>query len=378
MESRHKNVSWNQHFESQSLSFVPLNGEGLAAYLASPLYAEGSDVAISIHRAQSQLANPRMRPEDVLLILAIAQNQLVGYCGMLPDNLAENNDNQHFAWYSCFWVRPDWRGKGLGNQLLSHAFRLWDGKLILTDFVPSTQAFYQKTGQFDQVHTQPGYCWYFRCDLATWLPPKSGMWGKLKPMLKVIDRLANSCLALLEMGHFPKAVFPFKIWKPDNETADFIRQHNGHNTLKRGQQEWVWIQQFPWVLQGHSNDNDRRYYFSSKSEIFDCQVFDVKDNDGNRVALVMLMLRNGSLKMPHVAYLPGAEKHVAACIREFCRHYRVNRFVCNQPQLAEYLKQNGLGAVFCKPYRKAWIVSNRLAPHIKGELADGDGDAAFT
>jgi GNAT superfamily N-acetyltransferase len=367
----------NQHFESQSLSFLPLNRQGLLDYLASPLFAHGTDVAISVHRAQSHLANPRLKPEDVLLILAIEQNELVGYCGMLPDD-APDEQMLHFAWYSCFWVRPDQRGKGLGMQLLKHAMRCWNDKLILTDFVPSTQVFYQKTDHFDQVHVQPGYRWYFRSDLAAWLPPKSAILAKLKPMLKMLDRIANSCLSLLRIGNTANNVFPFKTWTPNHETAAFIEQHSGHSPFKRGQEEWLWIQQFPWVLQGRANDNDRRYYFSSKAEVFDCQVFDLKDDEGNRVALVMLMLRNGSLKMPHVAYFAGAERYISDLVREYCRSRKVTRFVCNQPQLAAYLKQNRIGEVFCKPYQKAWIVSKVLTPYIKGVLADGDGDAAFT
>jgi GNAT superfamily N-acetyltransferase len=361
------------------MKFIPLNRQGLEEYIQSPLFTQQNEVPISVHRAVSQIANPRLKPDDILLILAVENNQLAGYCGMLPDNVLTSDQKRiHFAWYSCLWAAPQFRGKGLARKLLDMAIEHWHGMIMFTDFVPAIRGFYLNTGYFSDVVVQSGFRWYFKSDLATLLPPKSSKWKRAMPVLKALDSTFNFALKCLPGSKNSYSLGINTLWQPAPESREFLKIYQSNHSIKRSIEEWEWILNFPWILQGEITEFDQKYYFSSKAKEFTNQVFDLKDKLGNRVALVMLMLRNGTLKMPHVAYVPNAEKQIAAFIRAFCKQHEVKRFVCNQPELAQHLKKDGLGAVFCKPFNKEWIVSNALAPYLTGLLADGDGDAAFT
>jgi len=357
------------------LELIPLDLKGLEEYLTSPLFETGQAIAISTHRAKSQMANPRLRKNDILLILAVEENELVGYAGTLPDDIVSEKVTQHFAWYSCFWVRKDWRGKGLGKQLLEKALEVWEGKLILTDFEPSTKSFYQRTGNFDLVHVQQGYRWYFRSDLPTWLPPKSTFLAQLKPLLNILDWFANLMLNLILNLKKPIEIGKSRHYLLESDQA-FLLKNTTENPIKRSFEDWNWIAQNPWILPGDIDKNDKRYYFTSKAKIFKNELIEI--NKGKSKALIMLCLRNRILKMPYAVYEPGTEDAISSAIRQYCLQNQVAAFVSAQPNLAVHLKKNGLGALFAKPFKKQWIVSNELSPFITGFLADGDGDAAFT
>lgn len=358
------------------MNLILLDKKGLEDYLKSPFFKSGSDIAISWQRAISQMSNPRQEEGDVILILAIEDQNLLGYAGTLPDHVFCGEEKVRFAWFSCFWVRKDSRNKGIGKLLLNKALEVWKGHLMLTDFVPETKRFYQSTGQFDQIHHQQGFRWYFKSELAFWLPPKYSFFGKIKPVLHVLDKVLNLVFSPSKPQSMRQNIQAKPLTHLAPEDDAFLFSNSMDNSFRHSHREWNWVKTYPWILEGEMEPDDYRYYFSSRAVQFSCEIFEIRK--GNWKSLLILSVRNGVLKIPFVAFEKGAESAVAAFLKTYCLEKKVAVFVCTQPKLASFLKSEGMGALFARSFQKQWIISNALRPFITGSLADGAGDAAFT
>lgn len=95
------------------IEFEFLNKQLLSQYISSNDFGSQQTLPISKHRALSQINNPRAEENDVLLILAKEEGQVLGYTGVLPDMLF---DSIKFGWLSCLWVSEEARGKNIGTR----------------------------------------------------------------------------------------------------------------------------------------------------------------------------------------------------------------------------------------------------------------------
>ena len=109
------------------IDFKILNKEGLETFINSKEYFNLKTLPITKHRAISHIKNPRADKDDILLILAFEENDIVGYLGVLPDRLFLSDEKSYkCGWLSCFWVDYSVRGKGIGEQLIRKSLELWD------------------------------------------------------------------------------------------------------------------------------------------------------------------------------------------------------------------------------------------------------------
>lgn len=63
------------------------NRNELSAFIDSDFYAILSKIPISYHRAVSQINNPAVSDNDILLWVAYENAAVIGYIGVLPDRL---------------------------------------------------------------------------------------------------------------------------------------------------------------------------------------------------------------------------------------------------------------------------------------------------
>ena len=169
-----------------------LNKAGLRDYLATKEFNAGAFIPISSHRAASHINNPRATEKDIILLLAYAQDVLVGYLGILPDWIFEADGARHeCGWLSCMWIDPSYRGRGISKNLVREALHHWDQKILVTEFTAAAKGLYDKVGAFKDLQTLKGIRLYRRLDLAKFLPPKNAFYQKNKEILTQIDRLGN-------------------------------------------------------------------------------------------------------------------------------------------------------------------------------------------
>ena len=69
---------------------IKLNKLELSIYIKSERFLNAPVLPISEHRALSQIKNPKALKDDVLLLLTYDNEKLIGYLGILPDDIFLN------------------------------------------------------------------------------------------------------------------------------------------------------------------------------------------------------------------------------------------------------------------------------------------------
>ena len=100
---------------------------------------------ISLLRCASQPANPYGRPDDVALLVAYAENECVGYQGLLAGLFHHEGVLARVHWSTAFYVAPDYRGQGVAGCLLDEVKKL-NVDFPVTRMTDSAQRAYVKSG----------------------------------------------------------------------------------------------------------------------------------------------------------------------------------------------------------------------------------------
>ena len=81
---------------------------------------------ITKHRALSYSRNPRAEEDDLVLLAAYQDNQVVGYLGILPDKIFSNDAVYKLGWLTSWWVDSSHATAGVGAILLFKALNAYD------------------------------------------------------------------------------------------------------------------------------------------------------------------------------------------------------------------------------------------------------------
>lgn len=369
------------------MKFTSITIAELPDFIQSDTFQKSKVLPITSHRALSQLENPRAQAEDVVLIVAMESDEILGYIGLLPDTLYHKNEAYRVAWLSCWWVQD---GTGnLGIQLFLKAYQAWKRRMVITDFTPHIQAIIQKMRLFHFAPTAYGLRGFMRFNTAEVLPPKKPVFQKIRPLLQLGDMAAN----VLNRGRL-------QLWKwrqrqanyqlvpiktIDESTALFIKKHQEQELIKRGATALNWILQQPWVLEDKATlsanirSEAARYYFSSIAETFQyypLQVF--KDNQ--LIGFLFLLNRDRHFKLPYV-YLE--QEHLATVVQalyDFLYQQKAITFTVFHPMMKDYVAREASPFFYKRLIPKDFAIGKGLPKDILNQvsLQDGDGDYVFT
>lgn len=366
------------------IEYVTLNRKELSGYISSRAYEKMPVIPISRHRALSHINNPRLSETDILLILAMEDNQLAGYLGILPD-FAYTADQTPVkcGWLSCFWVSPLQRGRGIGEQLIRKSLECWNDRIVSADYVPVSKRVYDKTGAFEKPVSKEGIRLYYRMDLFTILPPKNKLFDKLKILLKAFDFAVNIPLDIrldILNRRLKKVNFQY-VKEIDPDTGLFIKSFRENELFRREKTELQWINDFPWILKGDAAPSGQHYHFSSYDKTFDFCNIRLLNNQGQMIAFLVLSKRNSVLKLP---YCFAHTDHVPEVVKLIVYHifkWRISTFVTYRPDIVKFLSGNDAFQIYKKTTVKNYLVTSGMYPLLAGnasKIQDGDGDQAFT
>ncbi|RMG69466.1 MAG: GNAT family N-acetyltransferase [Bacteroidetes bacterium] len=356
----------------------------LEALINDPAYDRMPAIPISRQRAWSQLRNPRAGAEDVLLVLAWEEAEMVGYLGVVPDRLYLNGKEHRVGWMSCIWVDPRQRGKGIAGELVRQVFQAWDDRIIVTEFTPQAKRLYDKLGSFFDVNPPPGIRGYLRFNLAKLLPARRPSLRRWRPLLRLTDSLLNLPNALRLAFWRPHCRLSWEYMAEiDAEAAAFIEAHQAGELTRRGQSELNWLLKHPWVLSGPVSDAQQaRYHFTALAERFEFIALRLRDEAGNMAGLLVLSVRDRHLRVPYAYLTPAARPEAARLIWQHMLRMRMDMLTLHHPELVETIRHMRSPFWLIRPFRTAYILSTRFAGdyEAQGELRiqDGDGDKAFT
>lgn len=361
-----------------------LNKIALQEFIESDQFKTMPVIPISTHRAISHINNPANTPEDILLLLAFIDNEMVGYLGVLADNVQLSiNTTLHCGWMSCIWVSEQHRGKKIAQQLLEASFKAWNNKLIATEFTPHAKALYDKTNHFSDFITLTGVRLYVRSDLEYILSKKSDWLKKFKPIFSIADSAINffNDIRYKNIPALPKnyqVTFETKITEA---AAAFINTQNQRYLFRRNANSLQWILRYPWVIKEWTNDDETsRYYFSTTDKSFDFIPVEVKNSDGDMCAFLLFAKRANNLTLPYCFFTCNADI-VVSIIQHYIKISGVNIFTVYHTPIAEKLKQQTMQVLWKKKMQRSYLISKVLLQHLQSKellLQDGDGDCAFT
>lgn len=360
-----------------------LNRKALYEYITSQEFESADQIAISHHRAISHIANPRAKDEDILLFLAYEGEELCGYLGALPDDWQDATGlTVHCAWMSCLWVDPNHRGKKIAQKLINACFEAWNDQVILTEFTDEAGSLYRKMGIFEDWVNMKGRRWYIGADLHHILPPKSGFFQKIKPILKLTDKVANVMLSVTRRLIPVSSVTPGfrEVEVLSDEAAQWLDDRTTVSGFNRKSAEINWIVRYPWIQQGEPTHDSNRYYFTSVASEFKNVLVETRDETGLLTGVMLMSSRNGHLRIPYLLF-NGDWYQLVRFIRSFIRRNRIKIITIYHPDLHKFLKEHRLVLVPSKEISRTYLRSVKmdvLQSSDRDYIQDGDGDSAFT
>lgn len=364
------------------ITIQQLNKNLLSKYIYSEEFSKLKNIPISKHRALSHINNPRADDDDVLLLLAFEDDQLVGYLGILPDKIYHNNKFEKCGWLSCLWIDDEYRGKQIAYKLVQKSIEVWNNKILVTEFTAPAKKLYDKTNSFVQLEEKNGVRFYLRLNLQEILPPKKNIFKKVLPILKTVDFVANAILDFRfyffsnQLQHIQLEY----INHIDTEVDEFIKSKQQKQLFKRDEKELNWMIKNPWILSAPSKDiNSQKYHFSSLDKSFEFVSIKILNQYNELIAFLIFGKRNENLKL-HYCYYDNLEA-VIKVINYHLVKWRIKTFTTFNKSIALELKNSKTPSLYKKEVKRKYIISSAFDIDLleeNFEIQDGDADCSFT
>ncbi len=279
------------------------------ALLADTALWTHSFMAITKHRLYAHYNNPLLEEDDIVLLLAYLNNELVGYMGLFIDNILIDNKVEKIGWLSTWWVHPKTKGTGIGREILNTMYTANNGKIGISQFTPSAKRVYDKSGYFTTLKESVGLKAVLRSNLRFVIP---AIFPKTKNLLAVfekIDHLLNFFVNIklsIQKAAVTKALKNITldyIHGIDDDTLNIIKSYNKNDLSPKGKSFFDWLQAYHWVQKApllHLT-NKHRYAFSSYDKEFEFSLIKVlKEN--TCVGFVVLQKRGFVTKVLFAYY----------------------------------------------------------------------------
>ncbi len=361
------------------IDFVLLNKQQLNEFINSSKYKELPVLPISYHRAISHINNPRAKDNDLLLILAYEENNLLGYLGILPDDIfTSSGEVFHVGWLSCIWVSPLARGKGIAKKMVLSAYQAYNKHILITNYTKEAGTLYHKLGIFEKLPDLIGIRYYKTMCLSKLLPKRYPKTANFKLIFKIFDNSFNLIWNLFLKNLYFDFGQPSEI--PDNIFIKNSSLHNCNIGFKRQEDELRWIFKFPWIIQVDKlSEDSKKYHFSSEEKQFVSKIIKI-NNDNKQVVYLTYILRDGHLRIPYVINNALNSTEIANKINYLACSKKVDVITLFLP--SDILKKIKIKAIFKKKIRRQFLITQVLKEKIcKNDdltIFDGDGDAIFT
>ena len=355
----------------------------LPDFVNSELWRQLTPKPITKLRALSQFHNPRASMEDIALIIAYDNDDLIGLVGLLP-NLINGQENQIACSNTCWWAHPG-KGKQLAIPLFFKAFALCGQRMFMTDCTPHTLSILKKTNWFEFPDTQPGTRGFLKFNLHEIIPAKIPATLKLQSLLKLTDQTLNFLLAPYQKAvrsrfikNIPKAECLTSL---NEELYTFIKNHSHDEFTRRSGKELEWIIKFPWIM-GQNTDQPIatvEYPFSQFAESFEQYFIKITSSD-QTIGLLFISVKNGHLKVPYAYFHEKDASPVLRVIYQQAMLKNVVTLTLFNPPLVSAMDSRAHPFLFRKKIKRLMAISKQLSSlyHQYPDLQDGDGDVAFT
>jgi hypothetical protein len=345
-----------------------------------------SFLAISRHRLAAHYKNPTADDNDVVLLLAYSDEELVGYMGVFIDKIVLDGVENKIGWLSTWWVHPKTKGSGIGREILNTMYNAQDGKIGISQFTPSDKRVYDKSGYFTTLKENPGIKAVLRSNLAFLVPELYPKLKAFKFVFRIFDGLINIFVDVKQ--YFQKKNLAQKSHSVtleylntiDAETQQLIEKYGANAISKKSPAFFEWLKAYHWVQEAPllSLTQKGRYEFSMVDNSFNIYLVKVlKDN--RPIGFLVLQKRNKMLKVLFAYY--DAKAHAAEIsdiIKLHCINLRITDLICYDAAICDNLQESGV-FLYTKKRTKQSIISKAFGKENFDDVTVnfGDGDCSF-
>lgn len=360
------------------MEIIQLNKALLSDYITHPKFDELPNIPISKLRAFSHKRNPDTLAEHIILFLAVENEVLIGYLGVVPQKIKFGNQEHCVGWLSCIWTAKQARGKGVASALIKQAFKTWEGKILLTEYTAQAGNLYLKTGFFDKLPTKKGFRLYLRSSLRNILPKRYLLFRRIRPFLRVMDAVINTFKAKIDFK--VKDITYLEATLIDEEIKTFI---------KSDYLRLIWITHYPWLRSMPKRSKEaEKYAFTLDVKHFSFHLFKIYNLQNEMVGIILFSRKNKDIKIPYLKHNKEYTDQIAQFILYMLEYWKADTFTTFQEELTPYLFQKKLPILHKKPQFRNYMIGKTFKESLNlsandwelfiKNLQDGDADAAFT
>jgi GNAT superfamily N-acetyltransferase len=358
---------------------------------------------ITVSRAKAQMKNPYAKPDDIVLFVALKNNQVIGYIGRFPGILSFESKHYRVFWGSTFYLMAKYRGKGIGKQLLDKMILL-DQDFVVTRITPQADKVLKCYGmkvlgslkyfQFrvERVHFFKGLFKAFKNIEKVF--GGNNQWGK-----DLINKVENGFYKLEKRffyaataGLVNNMAGNYKVWITNKiKESDFFQQQQTHQPFfYRGPELINWMLQERWVLsQCNKMPDISGYYFSDIRELFTFITLKLYyKNQQNYSGFIILCVSSHKGKtvlkvLDHLLKTTDVIPAACATVLKYARQYQADRVEFSD-KMGCYLKRRLFFKKFLKKQQREYLYFpahensplERVRKKIRFDYCDGD--TAFT
>lgn len=337
------------------------------------------------HRALSYSRNPRAEEEDLVLLVAYQDNQVVGYLGILPDKIFSNDAVYKLGWLTSWWVDPSCATTGVGAILLFKALNAYDQYIGVSGSSREARKALHASQKFMALKPLQGLDIRLRLnvtrDILRRLPALKIFRGLFKIVDVMMDEVMDFRRFFWQRRKNPCQGLTFEYISAIDEEADrFIQRHHQQDLTRKGKPDFNWIMNNPWILSAPLKDAaSKKYYFSSRADRFSYLAIKVFEHHTEMMGFLLLKVRNDRMS---VVYSYFENRHAASITAAAFHHALVmNMSILSlyDERLVASISELGCPCWSAKKKSRGFSLSKAFAdiPLANSRMQGGDGDLVF-
>lgn len=368
------------------ISIKKIHRRDVPEILSNENFWENSFLTITRHRLIAHYFNPVIEDNDIVLLLAYLDDELVGYMGLFIDVINLNNKKQKIGWLSTWWVDPKTKGKGVGSEILNQMYKENNGMIGISQFTPSAKRVYDKSNYFVTLKENSGIKAVLRSNLQFVLPAISQNFSFLKKQLYSLDNVINVLVNIklsIQSKYLNRKLNHLKIDYVntiDDELLEVINKNNRKDLSKKDKPFFEWMKKYPWVQSAPLLEFTEKgnYEFSSYDNQFD--FYYVKITLENKcIGFLVLQKRNFVCKVLFTYY--DKDKHadlISDVIKMQALSQNTREIIVYDEAICKNFNKSKLFLYKTKKIKQSIISKKFNVQNFKEiRMNFGDGDCSF-